>query len=233
MGKTKKSIKTIDLTGAVYMSFFLSFLALTGSTVITFIAAIGNFDDNEERFIRGALISETTVNIIAGMTYYYFMKYLYSDMLSLEKVTSVRYLDWILTTPLLLLSFAFYSNYQKKLQNLGSVSFMPLIWISIFNILMLVFGFLGETKMMSKFWAFLISFGFFGLLFYFVYDEYVKGNDTNIETVYYVLLGVWALYGLAYYLPVREKNIAYNILDMVSKSGFGIFLWASSIPIAT
>jgi sensory rhodopsin len=223
-------VKKVSLIQPLYMTFFLAFLALTGSTFVTILGTLFNFRGHEN-YVKSALISETAVNIIAGLTYYYFLKYLYDDSISLENITSVRYIDWIITTPLLLLSFALYADYQKQDSKGTGVEYTPLSYIIILNTLMLLFGFYGETKRMNKFKAFCLSFFCFGLLFFFLHEAYVKGNAKNIETVFYVLLVVWALYGFAYYLEVRNKNIAYNILDLISKSGFGIFLWLSSIEI--
>ena len=223
-----KVTKHVDLTNPLYMSFFMAFLALTGSTIITVLGSLFELK-GEKKYIKNALISESTVNIIAGLTYYYFLQYLYEDSIKLEKVTSIRYIDWILTTPLLLLSFAFYADYQKRKEKEESVDYTPLSYIFVLNVAMLVFGFLGETGRYNKFKSFVLGFAAFGGLFYFLYDTYVKDNSDSTVPVYWALFGIWALYGIAYYLPVNSKNIAYNILDMLSKTGFGIFLWISAI----
>lgn len=36
---------------------------------------------------------------------------------------------------------------------------------------------------------------------------------------------VWSLYGIVYYFDNNNKNIGYNILDIISKVGFGILIW--------
>lgn len=231
---TKKlSLKPRGLDTTIYISFFLSFLALTGSTVFTFLGSLADYT-SEQRYLKNALISETVVNIIAGITYYYFLKYLYEDRIPLEGVTSVRYLDWLLTTPLLILSFALYSSYiTNKNRASGTafenVDFTPLSYIIPLNLFMLLFGFLGENGMMNKHTAFVISVGFFSALFYCLWDSYVDGKDESLKTIFAIFAAVWLLYGFSYYLPVLQKNIAYNILDMISKSAFGVFLWTSTI----
>ena len=103
----------------------------------------------EQRYLKNALISETVVNVIAGLTYFYFLQYLYEKRIPLSGITPVRYLDWLLTTPLLLFSFALYSSYvTNKNREPGTdfeeVDFTPLSYIILLNILMLGFGFLGE-----------------------------------------------------------------------------------------
>lgn len=240
----KKSPKRIILkkeekgiTKLIYMSFFIAFLALSGSTLITVLASLGDFQNKAQKLVRSALISETCVNIIAGFTYFYLLKYLYDDKVPLTEITSIRYLDWLLTTPFLLLSFAFYSTYVKYKEDdvNTSVDYIPLIYLLVLNTGMLFFGFMGETGRMNKFYGFALGFICFAFLFWLLYDKYVKDvNDkANIEYVYYSLTFVWFLYGLAYYLPTIPKNVAYNILDMISKSLFGVFLWVSAIDFNT
>lgn len=233
LGNASKIINKVDLNSPVYLSFFLSMLALSGSTIFTVLGSLADYN-KEQRYLKNALISETVVNVIAALTYLYFMQYLYENKIKLENITSIRYLDWVITTPLLLLSFALYSSYiTNKNRKAGTpfedVKFSPLIYIIILNLFMLLFGFLGETKQINKHIGFGISVLFFIVLFYFIYEDYVKGKDDSLQPLFIVFTIVWFLYGLAYYLPTIRKNIAYNILDMISKSAFGIFLWFSTI----
>lgn len=229
---SKLSLKPNGLSKTIYISFFLSFLALSGSTIFTLLGSLANYD-SKTKYLKNALISETAVNIIAGLTYFYFLKYLYEDSIALEEITSIRYLDWIVTTPMLLLSFALYSGYvknkNKDIADLENVNLTPLLYIIPLNIGMLLFGYLGENGYLNKHYAFAISIAFFAVLFYFIWDKYVKDNDKSLKDLYAVFATVWLLYGFAYYLPVMGKNIAYNFLDMISKSAFGIFLWITTI----
>lgn len=225
-----------DLFNPVYFSFFLSFLALTGTTLITGLTVFsrgvqGNTSSEGNNYAQMALISETCVNVIAGATYYSFLKYLYEDRIKLENVTSVRYIDWFLTTPFLLISFALYCNWRYSSQ----IDLIPLAYIIPLNLGMLVMGYLGETGRVSKGFGFILGFGFFAATMYYLYDKYVdvegksgKERD-NLEIIFWVFLSIWALYGMAYLLPVTSKNISYNILDVISKAGFGLFLWLAII----
>tara|TARA_Y100000592_G_scaffold58947_1_gene92311 strand:- start:3 stop:740 length:738 start_codon:yes stop_codon:yes gene_type:complete len=233
MTKVGKGVNKVDLNSPVYLSFFLSMLALSGSTIFTVLGSLADYN-KEQRYLKNALISETVVNVIATLTYVYFMQYLYENKIKLENITSIRYLDWVITTPLLLLSFALYSSYttnkgRKAGTSFQDVDFTPLIYIIILNLFMLLFGFLGETNQINKHIGFTISVIFFIILFYFIYTDYVQDKDESLTPLFGVFTAVWFLYGVAYYLPVIKKNIAYNILDMISKSAFGIFLWFSTI----
>lgn len=216
-----------DLTNPMYISFFASFLALTGTTAITLLASFTE-EAKDNKYLRGSLISETCVNIIAGFTYTYFLKFLADKKLKLESVTIVRYIDWFLTTPLLLLSFALYTGYSNN-KNEG-LDLIPIIYIIILNILMLVAGLLGETKIIGKYQGFSLGFAFFIPLMYFLYDKYVKDSKADSNLIVYILFViVWGFYGIAYLLNTKWKNISYNTLDVISKAGFGILIWLSII----
>ena len=88
------------------MSFLLTFLGLTGTIVFTAFGAFDKFNE-KEKHLRSALITETAVNIIAGVTYTYMIQYLNQRTKVPGEITSIRYLDWLLTTPFLILSDSF------------------------------------------------------------------------------------------------------------------------------
>lgn len=228
--KDPRRLVNYDLTNPMYISFFASFLALSGTTVITFLAS---FTDaaKDNQYLRGSLISETCVNIIAGFTYTYFLKFLADKKLQLENVTTIRYIDWFLTTPLLLVSFALYTAYSNgKGAGDNDLDGVPLIYIIILNILMLVAGFLGETKKIGLYQGFFLGFAFFAPLMYLLYDKYVKDSEGDGNLIVYILFViVWALYGFAYLLNTKWKNISYNTLDVISKAGFGMLIWLSIV----
>ena len=225
--KMSKRIVNYDLTNPMYISFFASFLALSGTTVITFLASFTEEAKNN-KYLRGSLISETCVNIIAGFTYTYFLKFLSNKKLQLENVTTIRYIDWFLTTPLLLVSFAFYTAYSNN--NTEGLDGIPLTYIIILNILMLAAGFLGETKRIGLYTGFFLGFAFFAPLMYFLYDKYVKDSEGDSNLIVFILFAiVWAFYGFAYLLNTKWKNISYNTLDVISKAGFGMLIWLSIV----
>lgn len=230
------SIK-VKSTEAIYFTFFASYIALAGTTVITFIASLGdNFDANTKN-LKYSLISETCVNVIAGLTYTYIMHLLDGKGLSLNKVTPIRYIDWLLTTPLLLLSLVLYITHQDnksgRNNNTNYINKSPrykgLVYIIPLNFLMLVFGYLGETRKMDRTRALCLGFAAYTGMFVGIYQEYIKDNNySGAKLLYAIFAFVWALYGISYLLDTVYKNIAYNFLDVVSKAGFGILIWVSS-----
>ena len=213
------------------MSFMLALIGLTGAIAFTFLGAQDKFE-KKEKYLRAALISETAVNIIAGVTYVHMLRYVTTKNDAGGNITVLRYLDWILTTPLLILSFAYYSSYEvnkNEKTNPTQLDYKPLIKIIILNTIMLLFGFLGENKVISVRTTLIGGFGAFFAMFYTIYTNYVKGKPSEVGTIFYPFMFVWMLYGIAFLLPGNYKSIAYNCLDLISKSGFGIFLWAETI----
>jgi len=227
----------VKSTEAMYFTFFIAYIALAGTTVITFIAALGDNYDKNTKELKYSLISETCVNVIAGLTYTYIMQLLDGKGLSLNKVTPIRYIDWVLTTPLLIFSFVLYTNHydNKKGRDLDpnyvnkTANYKALGYIIPLNFLMLLFGYLGETGLMESKKALVYGFASYAGLFYGLYREYIKDNkEKSMEGVYAAFTVVWFLYGIAYLLDTKNKNIAYNFLDVISKAGFGILIWIST-----
>ena len=57
----------------------------------------------------------------------------------------------------------------------------------------------------------------------FMESDFVKNNFTNF--LYFLLfVFIWLLYAVAYLFKYKEKNIAYNLLDLISKNLFGLFI---------
>lgn len=226
---------TISSTDPIYFTFFTAYIALAGTTVITFLGALGDYNFDHTRFIKYSLVTETCVNIIAGLTYSYVMTLLDGKGLKLNKVTPIRYIDWVLTTPLLIISFVLYLTYYDN--DRGPVQtkdpdFSPLGYIIPLNFMMLAFGFLGETGRMDKMKALYLGFAAYTGMFAGIYEEYIRHNSySGAKVIYGVFAFVWFLYGMAYLLDTVAKNIVYNFLDVVSKAGFGILIWLTTFNI--
>jgi hypothetical protein len=88
---------------------------------------------------------------------------------------------------------------------------------------MLLFGYLGEVKLMNDYLAVFLGFLPFFAMFYIIYENYAKFTK-NGETIFWYFAIVWSLYGIAAIMPYLWKNISYNILDIFAKNFFGIFL---------
>ena len=87
---------------------------------------------------------------------------------------------------------------------------------------MLLFGFLGEIGTLPLYISVSIGFIFFYLSFKIIHKYANKTEKGKKFGKLFTIL--WGLYGVAAVLPLNEKNISYNILDVFSKNFYGIYL---------
>jgi bacteriorhodopsin len=179
--------------------------------------------------LKKLLLLEFVVQIIEG-SFYVWMVYNFSKI---ADITHFRYYDWFITTPTMLFTYSFYLLYLKykeenkeindNMYQLILENLQILVPVVILNATMLLFGYLGEIKKMSKYLAAFLGFIPFIIMFYIIYKNYAVFSKDGIQTFWY-FCGIWSLYGVASIMPYSIKNIAYNILDLFSKNFFGIFL---------
>ena len=203
----------------VKFTFYITYAFLLTTATITFIEAIRNKDSK----IRHILNLETCISVVAAFFYGLFMTKINQVKINYREINVNRYVDWSITTPIMLLVLVLAFCYNTKQQ----VSLGAFVLILILNYGMLGFGFLGENKIMDKLKANLIGFLFFISLYGFIFFKYIKNYnlfDNNI--LYLSFLILWSIYGIAYWFNEKSKNIAYNILDLLSKCFVGIFFWA-------
>ena len=161
----------------------------------------------------------------------------------IKNITPYRYLDWIITTPTMLITLLAYLSDKDK-SNLKEYLSKNKLFISkiiILNMSMMLFGLAGELNYINYNSSIMI--GFIPFIYYFklIYDKYLSNNtdtetETDIETetktktdtekvkLYWFFFTIWTLYGIVAFLPYEQKNIAYNILDLFSKNLFSVFL---------
>jgi bacteriorhodopsin len=94
----------------------------------------------------------------------------------------MRYLDWFMTTPLLLLSLTLYFDYENKKYDptYPGVSFSQLGWIILLDLIMLTFGYLGETGRISKIQGFIFGTIPLIIMYYIIWKSYVKSPNSKI-----------------------------------------------------
>ena len=100
------------------------------------------------------------------------------------------------------------------------------IFLKIFtsNTLMLIFGFLNEINFLNKYISLTFGVFFFTLSFKYIFDNFIQYNYINYITLS-IFIFIWLLYAVAFLFDFHTKNIAYNLLDLISKNCFGIFLF--------
>ena len=128
-----------------------------------------------------------------------------------------RYIDWILTVPLQIIEFYLILSVATKIP--------PNVFYKLLgaSILMIVFGFLGETRQINKYTGFAAGMSFFIYVFYTIYDTFAKHSEFG-NKLFMVFTFIWFLYAVAYLMNPVIKNTMYNILDLISKNAFGIYL---------
>ena len=89
----------------------------------------------------------------------------------------------------------------------------------------MLFGYLGEIKVIPLFYSVLL--GFIPFFYYYkkIYDEYInKDSNKDQKGLFWFFFIVWSLYGLAALFPYSIKNSMYNTLDLFSKNLLGLIL---------
>ena len=216
----------------LHLSFFVQIITLILGLLIVFLTNISQ----SNRLIREALILENGVQIIEGSFYIWFI-YFYTKNVDKEDIASYRYYDWFFSTPLMIISTVAYFHYNNtKLYGLNSganatsslynfikTDIAKISELLFYNFNMLFLGYLQELKLISLTISTIFGFLFLGLLFLKMFVYYVKNNSANY-LIFYLMLFIWALYGVAALYKNKIKNASYNILDVFSKNFFGLFL---------
>jgi bacteriorhodopsin len=185
----------------------------------------------EKVLLRQLLAMELMVQVVEGIFYLWLV-------LNITKATDItrnRYWDWMLTTPVMLLTLSSYLIYLRLKQRVSKEEDVPTLrdivkehsgtFLTVvgLNAMMLLFGYLGETRVLGVTTSVVAGFLPFFAMFYIIYDSYAKHTRSGTALFTY-FFGVWGLYGVAATLPYTTKNIFYNILDICSKNFFGLFL---------
>jgi len=183
----------------------------------------------EVMILKQVLILEFIVQIIE-FSFYLWMVYNFDKLVN---ITPYRYWDWALTTPTMLISLCIYLLYLKNLEekkvieeNLIQILFENasiLVPVIILNFFMLIFGYLGETKVISFKLATIFGFIPFLLYFFIIFENLAKFSEYG-KRIFFIFSFIWALYGVANLLSYKNKNSLYNILDLFSKNFFGLFI---------
>ena len=208
----------------VKFSFSITYILLLTTATITFVEAIRT----NVPHVRHILNLETAISLIAGYFYSAFLEKIgnfeKADIpIDWRDISTTRYIDWSITTPLMLLALCLVLSRNIKLE----VPFKVMAVIVILNYAMLYLGYLGETKSMDRTSAMMTGFvAFFGM-FYLIFTNFVQPTFMLSNYVLYGLyLGVWSIYGIVYMLDEQWKNIGMNILDSIAKCFIGLGLWA-------
>lgn len=210
---------TVSKEDLIKNTFYITYVFLITTGTITFIESLRT----KEEKVRNILNLETCISVIAAFFYGKFVQEL-DTTIDYKKINETRYVDWAITTPimLLVLVLAFLFNNKE-----GAFSFSKYLVILVLNYAMLGFGYVGELGLMDRTTSNGLGFVAFAGMYYYIYQNYIKGRSNNDNLLLYSLfVFLWALYGVFYFFESVTRNVGYNVLDLFSKCFVGIFFWA-------
>ena len=207
----------------VKFSFTLTYIFLLTTATITFIEAIRT----PNPMVRHVLNLETCISVVAGYFYSSFVSQISkseSENIPIDwsTLTKTRYLDWSITTPMMLLALC-----TVLANEIGQhVHLSTILLVVALNYAMLFIGYLGEKGTLSRIAAMIGGFVPFGIMYYLIYRAFVRPKKSKVNRVLFgIYLAVWTCYGFVYLLNDSNKNIAMNVLDLTAKCMIGLGLW--------
>lgn len=223
----------IAKTDYVSFTFFVGTMAMMAASVFFFF----EMRNVAERWRTSMLVSGL-ITFIAAVHYYYMRGFFMEHQTS---PTFFRYVDWLLTVPLMCVEF--YLITKKAGAKSG------LLWKLIFaSVVMLVTGYFGEAvwRESSVLWGVLSGAAYFYIAYLVWFGEVaVLANNAGpavakaTKTLAWFVLVGWAIYPLGYILgtpgglfgitfgaDTRVMDVVYNIGDAVNKIGFGLVIYA-------
>jgi len=136
-------------------------------------------------------------------------------------ISKTRYYGWTFTTPAMLIVLCLVLSMNSKI----AFDYLTIISVIILDWIMLYIGILGENKVIERFKAMVLGFIPFFLMFIIIFIKFILPKSiafSNFIFVAYFIL--WALYGIAFIMDERYRNILMNILDFIAKGLIGIII---------
>jgi bacteriorhodopsin len=200
--------------------------------------------NNTDKEWRTSVLVSGLITFIAAVHYYYMRGYNLET--GGDSPTFFRYVDWLLTVPLMCVEF-----YLITKKSGGTVG---LLWkLILASVVMLVTGYFGETiyNDQSVLWGVISGAAYFYIVYLVWFGEVSKLATAASPAVakanktlgWFVLVG-WAIYPLGYIVGTPgglfgvsadalgigglNMDIIYNIGDAVNKIGFGLVIYSLS-----
>jgi bacteriorhodopsin len=230
------AMATDDYVG---FTFFVGCMAMMAASAFFFLS-LSSFDNKW----RTSILVSGLITFIAAVHYWYMRDYWATNATS---PTFFRYVDWVLTVPLMCVEF------YLILKAAGATK--SLMWKLIFlSVIMLVTGYFGEavynTGNGPALWG-LIS----GLAYFAIVYEIWKGGAAKLAEaaggavlsahktlLKFVVIG-WAIYPIGYMAGTAgwygeagqifgmglSLDVIYNVGDAINKIGFGLVVYNLAI----
>ena len=224
-------LKPNDFVG---ITFWLISMALVASTAFFFLER-----DRVSPKWKTSLTVSGLVTLVAAVHYFY-MREVWVETGSTPTV--YRYIDWLITVPLLMIEFYLI---------LSAIAKVPagVFWrLMIGTLVMLVGGYLGEAGYLALWPAFIIGMVGWAYILYEIFaGEASKINSNSapasvqsaFNTMRWIVTIGWAIYPIGYYVgyltgnnPTDSAgllNIIYNLADVLNKIAFGLIIWSVAV----
>ncbi len=217
----------------VAFTFFVGCMAMLAASVFFFFETW-----NVDKKWRTSILVSGLITFIAAVHYFYMRDY---NLATGQSPTFFRYVDWLLTVPLMCVEF--YLITKKAGARLS------LLWkLVAAAVFMLVTGYIGEaiypTEKQSWIWGFVSSLGYFYIVYLIWFGDVARlAKDAgpavaraNKTLAWFVLVG-WAIYPIGYIAGTEgglfgmrvfeglSLDVVYNIGDAINKIGFGLVIY--------
>ena len=210
--------KKVKINNIVPFSFMVVYSILMTTATITLIEALRTTDTD----VRHVMNLETCISIVACYYYSIFITKVNDTTKEVDwsEITKLRYIDWSITTPLMLITLCVVLAKNSK----ELIHFTTICFIVILNYLMLGIGYYGVIHPEYKLYAMIGGFIPFFAMFYLMYTKFI-GNKVSNQILFYIYFVVWGMYGIVYMFSEVYKNVFMNMLDLIAKCLIGIGLW--------
>ena len=207
---------------SVTLYLFFSGIVAMGAATVYFFLERGNVPAK----YRSTL---TVSGLITGIACFHYYKMTNQYMSGESFPTALRYIDWLFTTPLLLIKF-------PLLLQLGDRATKFFTQLVVLDVLMIVTAFIAETSPIGggMWWGFFLIACVFELLIvavlYGSMNEAIKDTPAPIASSLrimrlFILIG-WAIYPIGFLMALagagEYREIIYNVSDVINKVGFGL-----------
>ena len=212
----KKKDQYVDIERAFYFNHTWMFFTI----IITILTAI-LLKTPLHKYI---ILMETFISSVSSYIYYLLVSKIRKNRENLENVdwkgiTVLRYNGWVFTTPVMLIAFLLFLSANTKVK----ITIPLVITIIVLDWVMLLLGYLGETNYIDRNIAFYTGFIPLLVIFGIIYYTFFKKKFLLVNAIMFALFIIfWGLYGVGYIMDLEPRNYLMNILDLLSKSGFGI-----------
>lgn len=228
---TSSVLRQDDFVG---ISFWVISMALIAATVFFFLER-----DRVSPKWKTSLTVSGLVTLVAAVHYFY-MREVWVTTGSTPTV--FRYIDWLITVPLLMIEFYLILSAITKVP--GGV-----FWrLMIGTLVMLVGGYLGEARYISALPAFIIGMAGWAFILYEIFAGQAgkinaKSAPPSVQSAFntmrlIVTIG-WAIYPIGYFFgyltgnspesSANALNIIYNAADVLNKIAFGLVIWTVAV----